>query len=686
MKLLMQETGMFLNRNSHNLLLLNYDVRTQLFSKIHFLLLSCLILTCGSALSAQYSVKSPGGKLTITVTADSNIKWSAALNGNEIIKPSPVSLKLKNGLTLGEKPVLKGTRTNSVKETIEAAVAVKNKFIENNYNELTLNLKDNYSITFRAYDDGAAYRFETSFTEDSVIIEWENARINLSEDCRVFFPEEELWDFVSHYERSYKDTNLTSIKDTQFCSLPVLLSTRNGINILLTEADLYDYPNMFLYGTGTTAFTAAFPKVTLENKPVNDRDDDITKLADYIAVVKGKRTFPWRAAVIAEEDKDLLETEMVYKLSTPSVLSDTKWIKPGRVAWEWWNDRNIYGVNFNSGINTETYKYYIDFASKFGLEYIILDEGWSLGSHDLLHTVPELNLSELVKYAGSKNVDVILWVLWNALNEDMERILDQFQRWGVKGIKVDFMQRGDQYMVNYYERAAREAAKRKLTVDFHGAYKPSGLNRKYPNVLSQEGVKGLEHSKWSNDVTPKHDVTLPFTRMAAGPMDFTPGAMINANKDDFRFIFSEPMSQGTRCHQAAMYVLYTSPLQMFADSPSNYLRDSVYTRFISRIPSVWDRTVGLKSKAGEYAAVSRKKGNTWYIGAMTDWNSREIEIQLDFIEGGDYKLEYVEDGINAERHASDYSLGKKQVKKNETIKLKLAPGGGWAGILSPVDK
>ncbi|MGE5379197.1 MAG: glycoside hydrolase family 97 catalytic domain-containing protein, partial [Candidatus Aminicenantes bacterium] len=505
------------NCNSlRELIMFSKKTAVYLFSKYSLLF---LILLYNASFCEEYSVKSPNGRLAIRVSVTDSVMFSVLLDGNSLINPSPVSMRLKNGVELGKKTSVEGTKKNTIDETVTAVVPVKNKLIRNNCNELVINFKGNYSLAFRAYDEGAAYRFITDFPDKEITVEWENVRFNFAGDYRVFFPEEELWDFVSHYERSYKDTHLLAIRDTQFCSLPVLLSKENEAKILITEADLYDYPNMFLYGTGTTAFRPAFPKVILSFNHVNDRDDDITKLADYIAVVKGNRTFPWRVITVASNDKDLLECDLVYKLSSPNVIENTNWIKPGRVAWDWWNDRNIYNVGFPSGINTNTYKYFIDFASRFGLEYVILDEGWSRASHDLLNTVPELDLPELVQYAQKKKVGLILWVLWNALDENMAQVLDQFKSWGVKGIKVDFMQRGDQYMVNFYERTAMEAAKRNLTVDFHGAYKPSGLNRKYPNVLSQEGVKGLEHDKWSTDVTPTHDVTLPFTRMVAGPMD-----------------------------------------------------------------------------------------------------------------------------------------------------------------------
>ena len=356
-------------------------------------------------------------------------------------------------------------------------------------------------------------------------------------------------------------------------------------------------------------------------------------------------------------------------------------LKPGKVAWDWWNWNNIYGVDFRAGINTETYKYYIDFASKYGIEYVILDEGWyKLGN--LLNVVPEINVEELVTHGKAKNVGIILWVIWKTLDDQLEEALDQFVKWGVKGIKVDFMQRDDQWMVNYYYKIAREAAKRHLVVDFHGAYKPTGLIRTYPNVLTSEGVRGLENSKWSkDDPSPGHNVTIPFIRMLAGPMDYTPGAMINATTEQFQPIFNRPMSQGTRCHQLAMYVVYESPLQMLCDSPSNYLRELECMEFLSRVPTVWDDTRVLDAKIGEYILLARKSGNDWYVGAMTNWTARELEVDFSFLDAGNYNIEIYQDGINADRNAMDYKKVVRTVAKNEKLNIHLAPGGGWIARL-----
>jgi alpha-glucosidase len=375
----------------------------------------------------------------------------------------------------------------------------------------------------------------------------------------------------------------------------------------------------------------------------------------------------------------LIENDIVYRLGSPLKLKDTQWINPGKVAWDWWNANNVFGVNFKSGINTETYKYYVDFASRYGLEYIILDEGWSKPS-DLFEINPDMNMDELFAYAKSKNVGIILWVTSKALDDKMQEALDRFEKLGVKGIKVDFMQRDDQVMVNFYEKVAVEAAKRKLLVDFHGAYKPTGFSRAYPHVLTREGVYGLEQSKWATNNTPEEAVTIPFTRMFAGPMDYTPGAMRNAAKGMFAPIFNQPMSQGTRCHQLAMYVVYESPLQMLCDSPSMYLREPEVMEFLSVVPTTWDETRALNAKAADYLTVARKKGDDWYIGSMTDWTPRDFDIDLSFLGEGKCQALIFADGINADRVGSDYTKTKRDVTKSDRLTIHLAPGGGWAAI------
>jgi alpha-glucosidase len=600
-----------------------------------------------------------------------------------MLQPGELAMTFEHGVVLGRSPAVIKEKRMSKDDVITAVVPVKSRLIRDQFNEVTLTLKGNYALRVRAYNEGAAYRFETAFKESEVKVISETADFKFSDNYRVIWPLETDTGFQSHMENIFKDTSVAAFNNRQHGNLPMLLFSPSKVSMLISESDLYDYPNLFLFGTSGNAVTAGFPKVIEAMVPRGDRGNRITKLGNYIARTIGTRTYPWRTVCITDDDKKVLENNLTYKLATPSVLTDVSWIKPGKVAWDWWNANNIYGVNFKAGVNTNTYKYYIDFASAYGLDYIILDEGWSRTTTDVLHPKSDIDVAELVRYGTAKKVDIILWTLWNPLDKDLDNILDQFVQWGVKGIKVDFMARADQYMVNYYERIAQATAKRKLLVDFHGAYKPVGLNRKYPNVISYEGVRGLENNKWEASITPQHNVTLPFTRMTAGPMDYTPGATINASRENFRIVFTQPMSMGTRAHQTSMYVVYESPLQMLADNPSNYLRDTAFTRFISVIPTTWDTTIALEAKACEYLVLARKNNSKWYIGAMTNFASRDLKIPVNFLDNKKYNITILSDGINADRHASDYIITRQAIRNGDTINCKMERGGGWTAILSP---
>ncbi|OFX32170.1 MAG: hypothetical protein A2W92_11860 [Bacteroidetes bacterium GWA2_42_15] len=627
----------------------------------------------------DYTVQSPNGNTKVTVSVTDGIKWSSIYAGTSIFTNNEISVVLSDKV-LGAVPKVVSAKESSNATVETTVVGIKSKQIKNEYNELNLKFKGDYSVVFRVFNEGIAYRFETRMKNQITVVD-EKADLNFAGSFSALFPEEES--FISHNERSYLDEPVAGIGSGRFCSLPALVKASNNIKIGITEADLYDYPCLFLEGTGKNSFVSKFPKAVLEAVPSKngaDRDQNIVKEADYIALTEGTRNFPWRGFMLSKNDAKLIENQMVYLLSRPGSIGNTAWIKPGQVAWDWWNDNNIHGVDFKSGLNTDTYKYYIDFAADYGLEYIILDEGWSVTTTNLLKPNNELNLEELVSYAKSKNVGVVLWLLWGPLDREMETILDQFKAWGVKGIKVDFMQRCDQYMVNFYERAARECAKRELLIDYHGAFKPSGMLRAYPNIVNHEGLKGMENNKWSKLITPAHDVTLPFTRMLAGPMDFTPGAMLNAQEKDYSISWSNPMSQGTRCHQVAMYVVYEAPLQMLSDNPSNLRKEDETVKFISKIPTVWDETIGLDGKVGEYIAVARKKDNKWYIGAMTNWDERELEIDLSFLGEGTYQLEIMQDGVNANKSAHDYKKLSVEKSSGSKLKIQMAKGGGWAAI------
>lgn len=633
-----------------------------------------------NAFSKDYQVSSPNGQLTITVSVDNQIKWSAAVNHQPIFTDNTLSLDLGTSV-LGINPKVVAAKTTSVNEMVLPVVAVKSKTINNHYNQLNLKFKPNYSVSFRVFDHGIAYRFETSF-KDEIIVKNEEVNLSFAGDYGVLFPEEET--VYSHYERLYLDEKISSLKAGRFCSLPTLVKADKNIKIGITEADLFDYPCLFLEATGKTAFKSKYPNVILKSDPKGDRDIQNVQEADYIAKTSGTRNFPWRVFMISTEDARLVENQMVYLLSRENKLEQTDWIKPGLVAWDWWNDNNIYGVDFKAGLDTKTYKYYIDFASKYHIPYIILDEGWTKSTTNIKEANPTLDIKELIAYGKSKNVDIILWCLWNVLDADMEAILDIYAKWGAKGIKVDFMARSEQYMVNFYERTAKACADRKLLVDFHGAFKPSGMARAYPNIINHEGVKGMENNKWSKDITPEHDVTLCFTRMLAGPMDYTPGAMVNKTEKDYAISFSSPMSQGTRCHQLAMYVCYDSPLQMLNDNPSNYYKEEESAAFISKMPTVWDATKVLDAKVADYILMARQKDNNWYLGALTDWTARSLDVDLSFLGDGTYEIEIMQDGINADRSANDYLRIVKKVTKADKLKIELAKGGGWAAICKKI--
>jgi alpha-glucosidase len=585
---------------------------------------------------------------------------------------------LGDGKILGTDESVRKSSLSVINEILKPEVPFKKSEIKDNCNALLLSFKSGFSLQFRAYNDGIAYRFETAM-KDTLIIKKEISDLQFPAATFSWYPLEA--GFMSHNENTFTYAALDTIVNKHLGSLPVLFQT-NGINVLLTESDIEDYAGMWIRGAGAGKIEGTWPAYPAQEALRGDRNLRVTKTMDYIAKTNGTRTFPWRVFVIASEDGKLIESDLVYKLAAPNRLKDTEWIKPGKVAWDWWNANNIYGVDFKSGLNNETYKYYIDFASKNGIEYVILDEGWyKLGN--VLEPAKGFDIPELCRYAAEKKVGIILWVVWKTFWDQMDPALDLYEKWGVKGVKVDFMQRDDQKIVNFYWEAARKTAEHKMLIDFHGSYKPDGLGRTYPNALTREGVKGLEHNKWSKEVTPEHDVTLPFTRMIAGPMDYTPGAMVNMDRANFTPQFSRPESQGTRVHQMALYVAYESPLQMLADNPTNYMKEQECTDFIVKVPVVWDDIKVLKGKVGDYLLLARRSGKEWFVGGLTDWSARDMELDLSFLGQGEFVMDIFQDGINAERYAGDFKHLKLEVRTDLKMQIHLAPGGGWVARISP---
>ena len=645
------------------------------------ILLSFLLIGVDGTAGADtnHILRSPDRRIEVRIQTGDRISYSVLLNGKPLLLNSTMSILIDQH-RLGIDPKVKAAKERSVNQEIEPQVRQKFARIRETYNELRLEMEGGYAVVFRAYNEGAAYRFETSLPHSEVKVFAEEASLSFAGDYRVYYPKEDS--FFSHNEREFLFLALKDIPPTSIASVPAVVDA-GGTKMAICESDVVAYPGLWLRGESKNSLSAVFPPYPLKEQLNGDRNLKITESADYIAITTGTRTYPWRVIGIAERDAELITSQLVYLLATPSQVQDVSWIKPGKVAWDWYNANNIFGVDFQSGVNTRTYKYYIDFASKHGIEYIILDEGWyKLG--DLLAVVPEMDVQELVAYGKQKNVGIILWVVWKTLDDQFDAAFNQFEKWGIKGLKVDFMQRDDQPVMSFYHKVCREAARRKMIVDYHGAIRPALLTRTWPNLLTTEGVRGLEQTKWSKYANPEHNVTLPFTRMFVGPLDYTPGAMANSGSErNFAAVFERPMSLGTRCHQLAMYVVYESPLQMLADSPSSYLREPEVMSFLGPVPTVWDETKVLDAKIGDYVVVARRHGREWYVGAMTDWTARQFELDFSFLPNGRFVMESFQDGANANRYGGDYRKARIQVSKDTKLKIALAEGGGWAARISP---
>ncbi len=637
--------------------------------------LLCLMMAWGSlAFAENYTVNSPDSRITVNVETGTNTTYSVTFNGKVILNPSPISMTFDNGTVIGRNMEVKKVERFTQNQVLKPIVRQKSEQIIDHYNEMVLDA-DRYKLYFRVYNDGLAYRFHTDFPNSLKVLN-EEVTYCFPEDYNTLFPEERS--MLSAQQPLFKPMKLSEIGTDRFCSTPILIKVDENARIFISESDLESYPGMFLRKQGKNELAGKFAAVSLEDYKTDDRQIFPTKRADYIARVNGTRNYPWRAMIVAENDANLITNQLIYKLA-PEAEGDYSWVRPGKIAWDWYNALILTGVDFKCGINNDTYKYYIDFASKYGIEYVVIDDGWS-EAWDVTKTIPEINMEELVAYGKKKNVDLILWVSWAPFREKIDEAFDKFSQWGIKGIKMDFMNRDDQEMVDFYYEVAKKAAAHKMLVDFHGAYKPTGWLRTFPNVLTSEGVAGLENHKWGSFVTPKHNVTLPFTRMVAGPMDYTPGAMINFHEKDHKIWFNLPASVGTRCHQLGMYVVYESPLQMLADSPSNYYREPVCMEFLSQVPVVWDETRVLKASVGEYVVVARRHGDTWYIGGMVGEKGQKFEIGLDFIKGNK-TLTYWEDGVNVDMNANDVARRTRKVKQGDKITITMYDGGGYAAII-----
>ncbi len=639
------------------------------------LLLLAVVGWFAFALKAQTvtTLQSPDGKVAVKVTTAKNISYAVSIDNHDVLTDCHLALTI-DGKTLGASPKLKNVKRTTINETLHPVVPLKSAEVRNHCNAMTL-AYDGFSVEFRAYDNGVAYRFVTkkkgTVTVDDELVD-------------IHFPGNYTADI------SWADSFRTScenpfrrVKTATYCEadtmtyLPILVNTDRNYKILFSESDLRDYPGTFLNGTGNNGMKAIFPHSPLESIPDGDRAVTFTKTPNYIARTTGARSFPWRYFMISREDKEIPLNNLTYVLASPCEIADPSWIRPGQTSWDWWNHKMIWNVDFKAGINTATYKYYIDFASKYGVSYIILDEGWAKTTREPYETIADIDLPEIIRYGKSKNVGVILWLPWLTV-ENYPDLFAKYEEWGVAGVKIDFMDRQDQWMVNFYERTVKAAAQHHILVDFHGAYKPSGLERRYPNLLSYEGVRGLEQNQ---NCTPENSIFLPFIRNAVGAMDFTPGPMISAQPEYVRSTYPNPMTGGTRSYHMATYVVFESGIQMLSDSPTRYYAEEPCTKFITSVPVTWDETRVLAAKSGEYILVAKRKGQKWFIGAITGKDSQTLTLPFDFLGAGTHHLTYFEDGPNSDRQAMEYRQREANVTNTSTLTLHLVRNGGWCGVV-----
>ena len=664
--------------------------------KLTSMVFAAAILFSCKAVPSELTLNSPDGRIVLTVNTaagtSSDLAYSVEFNGAQIVTPSPISMTLADGKILGKRDernagfTVKKAKFNSVTETIDAPLYRQSTFTES-YNELLLVCKENYSVRFRVYDSGVAYRFETNLGEGQIEVLNEQSSFLFPEDSKTWVPYSWGRDLIANsFQCTYTQETISTFGSgkSHLSVLPLAVEMESGVKVVVAESDLRSYPGMFLTGEegGFKGYFAQLPDSTYIH-PTRCQKKIATR-EEIIARTEATRTFPWRIVVVADDDRQLPVNNLVYALAEPSRVADVSWVKPGQVAWEWWNDWGLRNVDFKPGINNETYRYYIDFASQFGIEYVILDEGWS-AKDDILKIKDHIDLQGLVDYGKEKGVGLIIWAVANVLDDKLEEACAFYQQMGIKGFKIDFIDRDDQESMDLIYRICEGTAKYELMLDIHGVNKPAGMTRTFPHIVNVEGVFGMEELKWSNPDQPSYDVTFPFLRMLQGPVDYTQGAFVNATKDGFKIDYYKPMGQGTRAHQVATYVVFDSPLAMLCDTPSNYLEDPTCTEYISAIPTVFEKTEVLSAKLGSYIVTAREADGKWYVGALTDWNSRNVTVSFPFMkEGKKYAVKLLADTEASDKTPSSYEISEIVLEAGAQMELKLAQGGGAAMIIEEI--
>lgn len=641
------------------------------------------VSTCVTA--ADIVTRSPDGTVELAIShARGSLRYSLSIDSQQVILPTGLSITIDGTRYPTAASEAKVTQ-RKVDEVLHPVVPTIRKVIRDVANETLIAFGDGSALRIRVADDGAALRWETALKADRVRVDAEQFGVRFAHDYLAYYPRPNGDKYFSHQENEFVRERISRAAGPEsLACVPLLTKVSTERFVLLTDVNVEEYPGLWVVGGTGKTLRAEFPRYPKEIRLDGDRDLKVVSREQHLAQTRGSRNYPWRAFVV-ENERGLLQSTFCYRLADPSRIEQTGWIRPGKVAWDWWNHWNLEGADFEPGVNQKTYLQYIDFAAENGLEYVILDEGWSdFGPENLLSVVWTIDMPALVQHGRDKGVGVILWMSSTALEKNIDKAFDQFNQWGIAGIKVDFMQRDDQVMMDFCQRVAEEAAEHRLLVDFHGGSKPTGLQRTYPNVLTHESVLGLEQSKWGDKASSEIAVLLPFTRMVVGPMDYTPGAMDNYPQATFKPDHESPGSQGTRCQQLAMYIAFVSPLQMLADSPSKYRKNPVAMDFLREVPVTWHETVVLDAEVGNYLAVARQHENRWFVGALTDGTPRDLDLDLSFLASGRYRVRSWEDGPNTESDATQTVTAEKSVTNEDTLKVRMARGGGYAAIIEPL--
>ncbi len=657
-------------------------------------LVSLALCASGTSALAEETLpaiaRSPDGKSTITLRSGSGqdarrLLLEVARDGQQILQPARVSVRLDGDRDLADGSQFQEVRQGTVDETF-ALLWGKTDVVRNRGSWTLVRLVSagglNWEIELRAYDDGVAYRYvlpEQDRLRDFVLVD-ESTEYRFAKQPMIHYTT--CKDFKTDHETQYERRPLDQLPRQTLIDLPVLAVWPDGSAAAITEARIRDFAGMYL------------ERIDERDVVLRSRLSPLPGRRDACVTGRTPHGSPWRVVLLGDHAGRLIESNLLVCLNDERPQGDYSWVRPGKTTWHWWNGTAEKGLPFKMGMNFATHKYYIDFCARHGIAYhaVVADERpWyvqskpTFGPHpdtDILTPRPELELPRILDYARQQGVGIRLWVHWKPLGQRLEEAFTQYEAWGISGLMVDFLDRDDQEIVNYCERVLRSAAQHKLHIQFHGSYKPSGEQRTFPHLFNREGVLNLEYLKWSKLCTPAHDVAVAYTRLLAGPLDYHLGGFHAASRKQFVPRHANPSVYGTRCHQLAMYVVFENPMPMVCDTPSAYEGQTGFD-FLTAVPTTWDETRFVTGEPSEYVVLARRKDQTWYLGGLTDWTARKVEVPLAFLGGGDYAASLYVDGSLDEEQPNAVRIEQPTATAAKTLSIEMASGGGFTAVLSP---